>query len=162
MSAARLVQIHQGLLQTMSGCLGQPWMLSLGVGQLVRSIGICNPCPAAAVLTALFQPDIPHRTARAGDAIRVILLLASELEPKTPTGQHDSTHFRRGDEAFDCYVHQNTVCAFQKVAPTTDKSADAPPVVSGDKTTFRRYKDSLDPYPERRGSAVRPTSRSRP
>src|SRR3954454_18385590 len=54
MRAARLVQIHQGLLQTMRGCLGQPWMLGLGVDQLVRLLGISNPCPAPAVLTTLF------------------------------------------------------------------------------------------------------------
>jgi hypothetical protein len=106
MRAARLVQIHQGLLQTMRGCLGQPWMLGLGVDQLVRLLGISNPCPAPAVLTTLFESDILHRPPGPGDAIRILLLLTSELEPKMPASQHNSNLLRRGGEAFDRVAHK--------------------------------------------------------
>jgi hypothetical protein len=66
----------------MGWCLDQPWMLSLGVGQLARLLRVSNPCSAPAVLTALFQADIPDRAAPAGDAIRILFLLTSELEAK--------------------------------------------------------------------------------
>jgi hypothetical protein len=106
MRAAGLIQVHQGLLQTMPGCLGQPRVLILGVGQLMRLLGITNPLPAPAVFTALFQADVPNRPARAGDAIRKRLLLGGELQPKPPTGQHDSTSLQGGNGAVDHSHHQ--------------------------------------------------------
>jgi hypothetical protein len=66
-------------------------MLRLCRGQLVRLLPVADPGTAPTVLTALFQADVPHPPTRIRYAFSKRLLLLSELNPKSPPRQHDSS-----------------------------------------------------------------------
>jgi hypothetical protein len=98
MGPARLVQIHQRLLQAVPWHLRQPRVLGLGLGQLVGLLALVHPPPTTAVGAALLEPGVPHRPARIPDPLRELPLLAGELDPKPPARQHhltDLSEFRR-------------------------------------------------------------------
>jgi hypothetical protein len=68
--------------------LGQPRVLGLGDGQLMRLLAIIHPCPTSAILAALLQAGVPHRSANSSDLFRILGLLCGELHAKPAPRQH--------------------------------------------------------------------------
>lgn len=99
--AARPIQIHQRLLQTVTRHIFQPQMLTFGVGQLFGLELIVHPRPTSAVLAALLQTSVPHRPTRPTDPLRELGLLVGELNLKPPPRQHDSAICLRFDMTVD-------------------------------------------------------------
>ena len=90
-------------------------MLRLRLGQLASLLPVVDPRPALAVRAALFQADVPHCPAYAGDPLSVLDLLVGELNLKPPTRQHHSTVLLRLDLERDARI-------VRKVTLTTDNS----------------------------------------
>ena len=90
MRAARLVQIHQRLLQAMPRCLSEPRVFILCVGPTDALLVITNPRTTPTICAALLQTGVPHRPTSGRDLFGILGLLSREFDPKAATCQHNS------------------------------------------------------------------------
>ena len=111
---ARLVQVHQRLLETVSGRLPQPcqFRIGLGFGEFATLLRVVDPRSALPVLTTLIQTGISHGPANPGNLMGVRQLIRRELHPKTATHQHASMHTsKRRQQVASCCTHGSTRCS---------------------------------------------------